>query len=461
MKRDKSAGRRKGQSILEVIIALAIFALIAAAMVSLMLGSFTSLIKSDEYLTAAALADEGLEAVRSVRDGAWNELIYDQSAVSNTTGEWKLGDEGTTETIGAFTRTITFTPVGAPVDLYGKNVKSKIDWVTTPGGAASVTRETRLTNWDSRDWLQTDWSGGAGQNNWSDPSRYTSDDGKIDALSIGQLKLKELPAIWSLFTDTGNQTWNDIWLFSPDDGFVVGAGGQIRRFNGSTWSNINSGTIQNLNAIYCLSASNCFAVGGSGVITRWNGMIWSVPPGWDTGNQTWNDVWIFSATNALVVGASGQTGRLNGSTWTTIQVGTTNWNGLYCLAVNDCYAPGAAGRIGRWNGSVWSVPARWDTGSQTWNDIWMFSPNDGLVVGAGGNTQRWNGNNWSTIPGGSGTTQNLNAIYCLSASNCTAVGASGVIIRWNGTAWSLYSPPPTSQNLFTVFFLTPYDGWAA
>ena len=444
MEKDKSAGRRSGQSILEVIIALAIFALFAASMVSLALGGFTSLIKSDEYLTAAALADEGLEAARAIRDGAWNELVYNQSAVSSSTGAWRFLGEGTSETIGSFQRVITFTPL----DLYRQEVTAKVNWLTTPGGAAEVTRATYLTDWDSRDWVQTDWSGGD----------YTSVDPTVETTTAGQLKLKQLPAVWSLFADTGNQTWNDVWLFSATDGFVVGAGGQIRRFDGSAWNNISSGTTQNLNAIYCLSASNCSAVGGSGTILRWNGIIWSLHQ--DTGNQTWNDVWLFSATNGLVVGASGQTGRLAGSTWSTTQVGTTNWNGLYCLAVNDCYAPGAAGRIGRWNGSSWSVPARWDTGNQTWNDIWMFSAADGLVIGASGNVQRWDGTSWNAIAGGSGTTQNLNAIYCLSASNCSAVGRSGTIIQWNGAAWSVYAPAATTQNLFTVFFLAATDGWA-
>jgi len=64
---------QKGQSLLEVIIALAIFALISSALVSLSLGGFVGLEQGGEHMQAQALAQEGIEAVRSIRDRAWNE----------------------------------------------------------------------------------------------------------------------------------------------------------------------------------------------------------------------------------------------------------------------------------------------------------------------------------------------------------------------------------------------------
>ncbi|HLD28484.1 MAG TPA: hypothetical protein VJB67_02630, partial [Patescibacteria group bacterium] len=90
---------------------MAIFALIGSAMVALSIGGFTALEQGGEHTQAEALAQEAIEAVRSIRSGAFNEIIYNQSAISTSTGEWIFDGEGTDETIGQFTRTITFEDV--------------------------------------------------------------------------------------------------------------------------------------------------------------------------------------------------------------------------------------------------------------------------------------------------------------------------------------------------------------
>ena len=64
----------KGQSLLEVIIALGLFA-IAAGTVFILLGSqFKSLEIVRDGTQAISLAEEGLEAVRTIRDRYWDEL---------------------------------------------------------------------------------------------------------------------------------------------------------------------------------------------------------------------------------------------------------------------------------------------------------------------------------------------------------------------------------------------------
>src|SRR3989344_5945790 len=318
-----------GQSLLEVIVALAIFSLIAGAFVTLTLGSISSVNYGTDFLVADAFADQGVGEIRARRDNAWNDLT----------------DGTEVETIdGRFERTITVSPV----DLETKLLEVEVKWSSPVGQIQTVSRQTRLTNWDSRDWIQTDWSDGNGQISWFDPARYDSDDGKVDVTTIGEVKLKELPVAWSLFVDTDVQPWNDLWLLSPTDGFAVGGVGQIRRWNGSNWDTaLASGTTQNLNAIHCSSASNCFAVGGSGQIVRWNGTAWS--PFVDTGVQPWNDLWLLSPTDGFAVGGVGQIRRWNGSNWdTALASGTTkNLNAIHCSSASNCFAVGGSGQIVR------------------------------------------------------------------------------------------------------------------
>ncbi len=389
---------QSGQSILEVILALAIFALFAATMVSLILGSFESLGRGSDYLAAAALADEALEAARSIRDGAWNELVFNQSAATSTSGEWQFVAEGTDEQIGKFHRVLTFSPVcrdgslnltvcpAGATDLYSRAAKAVVDWTTPAGTAAAVERQTLFTDWDSRDWLQTDWSGGSGQSVWSDATRYESDDSRVDVSTIGELKLREIPPVWSLFVDTGVETWNDLTCPSASNCWAGGNSGALASYNGSSWSESTIPSSANVLAIYALSASDIWAVGATGRLWHYNGSSWSLFT--DTGNQTWNGVWMLSATDGFVVGSGGQIRRLVSGSWSSVPSGTgQNLNAIYCLSASDCWAVGASGVIVRWNGSSWSVYSS-SPSSQNLNGLFILSPADGWAVGGSGNILR-------------------------------------------------------------------------
>lgn len=201
---------KSGQSLLEVILAMAIFSLIAAAMAALITGNFGSLTQGGEQTEAEALAQEGIEAVKSIRDGAWNELILSQSGVDIISNEWVFDGETTTDTIGQFTRTISFIDVcrdssddivdcpGSYTDVHTKLVTSSVVWTIREGITNSVQRVAYLTNWDSKNWTQSDWSGGDEQSTWLIINKYDSDDGNLVESTAGQLTL-----LAGELTDTG------------------------------------------------------------------------------------------------------------------------------------------------------------------------------------------------------------------------------------------------------------------
>lgn len=155
-----------GQSIMEVVLVMAIFGILAAALASLVVGGLRSLQQGGQQTEAEALAQEGMAAVRSIRDGAWNELLYDQSKVEVVGSQWVLSGEGTSETIGIFTRTISFSDVcrdgtddivacpGTYTDVHSKKVVVAVEWDTTTGATNAVEKTAYLTNWDSQDWTE-------------------------------------------------------------------------------------------------------------------------------------------------------------------------------------------------------------------------------------------------------------------------------------------------------------------
>ncbi|HAO52153.1 TPA: hypothetical protein DCQ85_01655, partial [Candidatus Magasanikbacteria bacterium] len=135
-------------------------------------------------------------SIRAIKDNAWNDL-YSDSSVSIAGYDWTF-DGTNIQTIGDYTRTVTFSNVCRNSntnaiedcatginDLQSKKVNVAVSWEVRPGVTNSVDREFYLTNWDSREWTQTDWSSGPGQSVLSDTAGYDSDDENIDYSTAG------------------------------------------------------------------------------------------------------------------------------------------------------------------------------------------------------------------------------------------------------------------------------------
>jgi len=161
-----------GQSILEVIIALAIFSLTAAVLATMMVGGFNALILGGTETQACALAQEGQEAVRAIRDRDWENLIFSQSGILVSGNQWVFSGEGTYDTIGQYVRTIRFEDVyrdggsdivssstpGAILDPDSKEVRVEVLWSPREGITNFVKQNFLLTNWQKARGLVVDIS---------------------------------------------------------------------------------------------------------------------------------------------------------------------------------------------------------------------------------------------------------------------------------------------------------------
>lgn len=193
-----------GFSIIELIIAIAIFSIVSSSLVGLILGGFNILQRSNDMLTAYNLANQSVEAVLSIKDEAWNTLVYSKSAIVVSGNDLIFSGEDTAEQIGNFSRNVDFYPVyrdldgnivsatttDAYLDVNSKELLVTVGWELPNGDTKEIKRNLFLTNWSSKNWVQTDWSGGDGQTQWSDENRYFSK-GEIND-SAGQLELSEV-----------------------------------------------------------------------------------------------------------------------------------------------------------------------------------------------------------------------------------------------------------------------------
>jgi hypothetical protein len=150
---------RKGESLLELLLAIAIFLASVTALAALFIDAYTSHRKGLERGKANALALEGIEAVRSLRDHAWSNLSAGtKGVVVTSTGLWAFFSTSDT-TDGVYIRQVELTSIDA--NTY--HVTSSVSWLFSPTQRTTTTMATVLTNW-----RQTS-GGGTSSCSWSTP----------------------------------------------------------------------------------------------------------------------------------------------------------------------------------------------------------------------------------------------------------------------------------------------------
>lgn len=146
MQRVRSVIRRArrgegGFSPVEILLSATVFAFLVTALIGAIIYGREGTDHAGERARAIALAEEGLEAVRNLRDAAFSNLANGTTAV-NATGSPTVWTLSGSTTIGIYTRQITI----AQVDGDRKTVTSTVTW-SVGGSSKQVSVSTRLTNW--------------------------------------------------------------------------------------------------------------------------------------------------------------------------------------------------------------------------------------------------------------------------------------------------------------------------
>lgn len=148
-----------GQSLIEFIVAVAIFLVIATSTTVAVLGSFSSTRLSEEGSRAVFLAEEGEEAVKSMKNRDWalltNAAHMDPHGLSSTAGTWSFS--GASDVSGKYTRSVTITSVnrnngaivtsGGVTDPDTKRIDISVSWNFSPTRTNSITFTSYVTRW--------------------------------------------------------------------------------------------------------------------------------------------------------------------------------------------------------------------------------------------------------------------------------------------------------------------------
>jgi len=132
----------KGQSLVELLVAIGVFVVGVATIGLLVLTTFNSSRQAVERTQAVMLAREGIEAARSIRDDDFNNLTTGSHGIVISDNKWIFS--GSSDAQDQFVRVVTITDISTST----KKIESSTTWQFSQSRQGAVDLVTYLTNWN-------------------------------------------------------------------------------------------------------------------------------------------------------------------------------------------------------------------------------------------------------------------------------------------------------------------------
>jgi len=148
---------REGQSIIEVIVAVSVLVIILSGVMMAVLGSFSSTRLAEEESKAVNILTETENAVISIRNRDWNNLVDGTHGLLFSGGVWSFS--GASNVVDAkYIRYVVVSSanrdgagnivsLGGTVDGSTKKIVSHVEWRFTRGRYNQLETTTYLTSW--------------------------------------------------------------------------------------------------------------------------------------------------------------------------------------------------------------------------------------------------------------------------------------------------------------------------
>ena len=133
--------RERGFSLIEAILAVAVFSLLLTAFAGIFASGGQSSMLAGQRARAVFLTEEGLEAARNIRDENFSNLSNGTHGLSASGSQWSFS--GSSDTTDIFTREIIISSI----DADRKQIISRVIWQQNQQRTGSVSLASYLTNW--------------------------------------------------------------------------------------------------------------------------------------------------------------------------------------------------------------------------------------------------------------------------------------------------------------------------
>ena len=220
----------------------------------------------------------------------------------------------------------------------------------------------------------------------------------------------------------------------PNDIMVVGGGGVILRYDGTSWKTVPSGTTNTLYGVYISNTTPryYYVAGSNGYLARADGTFaWTAA----TKNPVYNSTFLAMAgTGGSTVYATSFSGVIyrttDGLNWNQLTPipNPENYYSAYYHPYNGrVYLGGTNGQLIYYTGAPW---ATLNTGSTaTIYSMWANNTSASMWIGGSGGTMlKYDGTNFALQK--TGTTAAIRTIWGNNLTDVWAAGDSGTILRW-------------------------------
>lgn len=137
------SNNKRGYSIVEILIAIFVFVSIATTLIYLLIEISTANQQQRYRLTAVALAQEGLEATRNIRDSGWSNVVAGNHGLAKINNQWEFSAESDTDASGIFHRQVSISSLSADRFLATSTISYNFFGLRN----ISISNSTYLTNW--------------------------------------------------------------------------------------------------------------------------------------------------------------------------------------------------------------------------------------------------------------------------------------------------------------------------
>lgn len=133
----------RGQSLIEVVVAIALLAILASSLFIFSWSQLSVSNQSSRSSEALAAAQEGIDAVRAIRDEGWSNVTTGTHGLAYSNNQWDF--QGASDTSTGHTRTVTVTDV-SPTE---KQAVVTVEWEDDTQKTQTTTLATVLTDWQN------------------------------------------------------------------------------------------------------------------------------------------------------------------------------------------------------------------------------------------------------------------------------------------------------------------------
>jgi prepilin-type N-terminal cleavage/methylation domain-containing protein len=229
-------------SLVEIIVAVAVFAMLAAGVFYVATNSYSNYYGSGDKQVVSDYGQEGIEAVKSIKENSWQDIVDNVGSATglykDTDGSWIFSGESDAQ--GGLSRSVTISSVqrdndwnivesGGTDDPSTKKIQVEI---FDKDKVEIYELATYITDWNSKTWQQTDWSGVGDSEFWASATIASSSHSNVSTSTSGQLKLTQAASgtafSWSAWSDltidsaAKYKAWEDFYNYelSPDGNSV-------------------------------------------------------------------------------------------------------------------------------------------------------------------------------------------------------------------------------------------------